>query len=191
MTLMSPRRCPYGGVPNWTWCPYLDTYVPKEVSQAGQPCPQDVPPLTLCVPPRMASTQLTPVLATASAATSRGVKALEGLANALGKPEEMPKAQEEAEEAVAEAERTLRRLDQVQMATLATKAAEEPGLEATSIYRALEAFTKARVEELEREQKRNRRQQKLLVVLRNVALGLLLLCTPLREYGPGGARRSQ
>ncbi|EOA96721.1 hypothetical protein Anapl_18018 [Anas platyrhynchos] len=108
----------------------------------------------------MASTQLTPVLATASAATSRGVKALEGLANALGKPEEMPKAQEEAEEAVAEAERTLRRLDQVQMATLATKAAEEPGLEATSIYRALEAFTKARVEELEREQKRNRRQSR-------------------------------
>lgn len=139
----------------------------------------------------MASPQLTLALATASAATSRGLEALVGLADALGKPEKMPEAREEAEEAAAEAEEALKRLNDVLAAALTAKAVAEPGLEARGIYWALEAVAKARVKELEQEHKRNQRQKKLLVVLRNVALGLLLICTPLREYGPGGTSRSR
>lgn len=130
----------------------------------------------------MASPQLSSAVDTAVAATSRGLEALVGLANALEKPEKMLKAQEEAEEAAAEAEEALKRLDDALAAMLTAKAVAEPGLEARGIYWALEALTNARVKELEREQKRNRRQKKLLVVLRNIALGLLLLCTPLLSF---------
>ncbi|KAI6061109.1 translation initiation factor IF-2-like protein [Aix galericulata] len=103
----------------------------------------------------------------------------------------MPEAREEAEQAAAGAEEALKRLDDVLAAALTARAVAEPGLEARGIYWALEAFSKARVKELEQEHQRNQRQKKLLLVLRNVALGLLLICTPLREYGPGGTRRSQ
>lgn len=127
----------------------------------------------------MTSTQLASALEVASAATSRALQALVALAEALGMPAAVPAARDEAEEAAAEAEEALKGLDAALAAALTAKAVATPGLEARGIYRVLEALSNAGVQELEREQKRNRRQRKLLVVLRNFALGLLLLCTPL------------
>ncbi|XP_035169322.1 uncharacterized protein LOC118158747 [Oxyura jamaicensis] len=130
----------------------------------------------------MASPQLAEAMAAASAATSRALRALLGVAEALGTPAAVPAARDEAEEAAAEAEDALKGLDAALAAALSATAVAAPGLEARGIYRALEAVASAGVRELEREQKRNRRQRKLLGVLRNVALGLLLLGTPLLSF---------
>ncbi|XP_035427863.1 uncharacterized protein LOC118261238 [Cygnus atratus] len=130
----------------------------------------------------MTSAQLASALEVALAATSRALQALVALAEALETPAAVPAARDEAEEVAAEAEEALKGLDAALAAALTATAVATPGLEARGMYRALEALSNAGVQELQREQKRNRRQRKLLGVLRNVALGLLLLCTPLLAF---------
>ena len=130
----------------------------------------------------------------ASLASSRALRALVRLAEALGTPDSLAAALAEAKEAAAEAEEALEGLETA-LAVALTHTAQLPsprGLEAQGMYRALRDMAAAHVRELEREMGRNLRRRRLLGVLRNVAVGLLLLCAPLREWGLGGrGRRGQ
>ncbi|XP_031466447.1 uncharacterized protein LOC116240261 [Phasianus colchicus] len=114
-------------------------------------------------------------------ASSRALRALVQLAEALGKPEALAAEVAKAQEAAAEAEAALEGLEAALAAAL-SHSAQLPaarGLEAQGIYRALRDMAAAHARELEREVGRNLRRRRLLGVLRNVAVGLLLLCAPL------------
>lgn len=118
----------------------------------------------------------------ASSASSRALRALVALAEALGSPgPPLEAAVAEAEEAAAAAEAALEGLEAALAEALTHTAELRPprGLEAQGLYRALRDMAAAHVRELEREMGRNARHRRLLGVLRNAAVGLLLLCAPL------------
>ncbi|XP_076216981.1 uncharacterized protein LOC143171785 [Aptenodytes patagonicus] len=130
----------------------------------------------------MYSVPLSSAVASATAASGQALQALAGLAEALGTPGTVVAALEDAEAALEEVEAALARLQAALEATLAAAAAvatPTPGLNAEGLYRALGVAADASASQLERELSRNRRHRWGLRVVRNVALGLLLLCTPL------------
>ncbi|KAM6038510.1 uncharacterized protein LJ206_020495 isoform 1-T2 [Theristicus caerulescens] len=120
-------------------------------------------------------------MASAKAASKQALRALVGLAEALGTPEAVAAALAEAKAALAEAEEAVAGLEEAVVAARATVArtTPTPGLNAESLYRALGAVTDARASELERELSRNQRRHRCLRVVRNIALVLMLLCAPL------------
>ncbi|KAM6228671.1 uncharacterized protein M6G45_016289 [Spheniscus humboldti] len=129
----------------------------------------------------MYSVPLSSAVASATAASGQALQALVGLAEALGSPETVAAALADAKAALAEAEAARVRLEEALEAAVAAAAAvtPTPGLNAKGLYLALGVAANASASQLERELSRNRRHRWGLRVLRNVALGLLLLCAPL------------
>ncbi|XP_051499771.1 uncharacterized protein LOC127396194 isoform X2 [Apus apus] len=128
----------------------------------------------------MSSLPLSPMVASA-AALARALRALAGLAEALGAPGTVAAALAEAEAALAEAEAAVRRLEAELVSSVAAAApvAPTPGLNVEGLYRLLEAMAKATAEELDRELKRNRRRRRALWLLRTSAVVLMVVCAPL------------
>lgn len=142
----------------------------------------------------MSSPPLSPAVASARAASRQALRALAGLAEALGTPGTVAAALAEAEAALAEAEVALAGLEAALVAALAAAAATAtptPGIDAEGLYRMLEAASNASADELERELSRNRRRRWALWVVRTIAVVLMLLCAPLCEYGPVGTSLDQ
>ncbi|XP_042649961.1 uncharacterized protein LOC122153607 [Tyto alba] len=130
----------------------------------------------------MSSPPLAPAVASATAAAGQTLQALVRLAEALGTPGTVTAALAEAKAALAEAEVAVARLEAALRAAMGKAAAMEvptPGLDAEDLYRKLGVFARTSGAELEQELRRNRRRRWWLCVARNVALALLLVCTPL------------
>ncbi|XP_064329904.1 uncharacterized protein LOC135317547 [Phalacrocorax carbo] len=125
----------------------------------------------------MSSPPLSLASASASLASERALRALVGLAEALGTPEAVAVALAEAKWKLAEAEAALKGLvAAIEAAMAAAAELPAPGLNAEGLYRALGAAAEASAAELERELSANRRRRWRLKVIRTVALTLMLLC---------------
>ncbi|XP_074666668.1 uncharacterized protein LOC141917392 [Strix aluco] len=122
-----------------------------------------------------------PDVAWAKAVLDRAMGALVGLAEALGTPGLVTKALAEAKAVLEDAEEARERLNTVLVETMAAAAPviPTPGVNAEGVYGALEALATARAAELERELRQNRRRRRVLRVIRDVAIVLMLVCTPL------------
>ncbi|PKU28983.1 translation initiation factor if-2-like [Limosa lapponica baueri] len=134
----------------------------------------------------MSSPPLSPAVASATAAFRQALAALRGLAKALEKRRLVASALAEAKVVLCEAEAALAGLEAALVAAMAAAArvTAVPGLSPESLYQALEAVANASAAELKRELSRNRRRRWGLWLGRTIALVLMLLCAPLREYGP-------